>query len=157
MTACLLIRDDFKCVTHGTQGTEGTQSLVVRQSLWVSEHKYWFIDSCFPLPMITLIFRHPRERVPVEISGVQTPRSRPCVWSWEGGSWCRVQCVRVAPARERGRWVAAARKLEEGSIRDIKTDVTLAPGPVRPERLTLKQEQWPPVNTVWDVLEMVNY
>ena len=38
--------------------------------------------------------------------------------------------------------VSAARKLEEGSIRDIKTDVTLAPGPVGTQGLTLKQNQW---------------
>ena len=62
--------------------------------------------------------------------------------SSEGACLCPVQC-RV----QGGCWlwwvpVSGARKLEEGSIRDIKTDVTLAPGPVGTQGLTLKLNQW---------------
>ena len=55
-------------------------------------------------------------------------------------SECR-ECREGAPCSG---WVSvsAARKLEEGSIRDIKTDVTLAPGPVGTQGLTLKQKKW---------------
>lgn len=64
-----------------------------------------------------------------------------CLWALcqsaesAGRVLCALLCSEWVP-------VSAARKLEEGSIRDIKTDVTLAPGPVSMQGLTLKQKKW---------------